>query len=250
MRKFKGIFTSVIDLKVKLMEEFEDQVPPTTRFSVGYFEGRQSTKKWLVSQDDLTAMYSSLKKSGKTDVYLWCDGYSEEADESSRKCKRDDSLGPQSKRATKEKEVDDLAAEIKEIHSKDHNYSDPQYRLWARMIVNGLHSSKDIPPEVPMITGVTPTRPTRRSLEDTVVSTVSAVVKAMASPKMSPVVQQTSSLESQSGVGISPTKAVDIRGKCFTQLSSLKQLFEESIITEEELQEQKSCILNTLRKLS
>ena len=125
----------------------------------------------------------------------------------------DDSLGPQSKRATKEKEVDDLAAEIKEIHSKDHNYSDPQYRLWARMIVNGLHYSKDIPPEVPMITGVTPTRPTRRLLEDTVVSTVSAVVKAMASPKMSPVVQQTSSLESQSGVGISPTKAFDIRGK-------------------------------------
>ena len=66
MRKFKGIFTSVIDLKVKLMEEFEDQVPPTTHFSVGYFEGWQSTKKWLASQDDLTAMYSSLKKSGKT----------------------------------------------------------------------------------------------------------------------------------------------------------------------------------------
>ena len=246
MRKFKGMFTSVIDLKVKLMEEFEDQVLPTTRFSVGYFEGRQSTKKWLVSQDDLTAMYYSLKKSGKTDVYLWCDGRSEETDESSRKRKRDDSFGPQSKRATKKKEVD---AEIKEIHSKEHNYSDPQYRLWARMIVNGLHSSKDIPPEVPMITGVTPTRSTRRSLEDSVVSTISAVVKAMASPKMSPVVQQTSSLESQSGVGISPTKAVDIRGKCFTQLSSLKQLFEESVITEE-LQEQKSCILNTLRKLS
>ena len=84
MRKFKGIFTSVIDLKVKLMEEFEDQVPPTTRFSVGYFEGRQSTKKWLVSQDDLTAMYSSLKKSGKTDVYLWCDGCSEKAQGNAR----------------------------------------------------------------------------------------------------------------------------------------------------------------------
>ena len=143
MRKFKGIFTSVIDLKVKLMEEL-DQVPPTTRFSVGYFEGRQSTKKWLVSQDDLTAMYSSLKKSGKTDVYLWCNGRSEETDESSRKRKRDDSFGLQSKRATKEKEVDDLVAEIKEIHSKEHNYSDPQYRLWARMIVNGLHSSVSI----------------------------------------------------------------------------------------------------------
>ena len=45
IRKFHGKFTSVVDLKVKLMEEFEEQVPPTTRFSVGYFAGRQSTKK-------------------------------------------------------------------------------------------------------------------------------------------------------------------------------------------------------------
>ena len=30
---------TISNLKVKLMEEFEDQVPPTTRFSVGYFGG-------------------------------------------------------------------------------------------------------------------------------------------------------------------------------------------------------------------
>ena len=41
------------------MEEFEDHVPPTTCFSVGYFAGRQSTKKWLITQEDLTAMYSN-----------------------------------------------------------------------------------------------------------------------------------------------------------------------------------------------
>ena len=42
------------------MEEFEDQVPPTTCFPVGYFVGRQSTKKWLVTQEELTAMYTEL----------------------------------------------------------------------------------------------------------------------------------------------------------------------------------------------
>lgn len=41
IRKFHGKF---IDIKVKLMEEFEDQVPPTTCFPVGYFLGWQSTK--------------------------------------------------------------------------------------------------------------------------------------------------------------------------------------------------------------
>lgn len=59
-------------MKVKLMEEFDDQVPPTTRFSVGYFAGRQSTKKWLVTQEDLTAMCAELRQAGKNDVCLWC----------------------------------------------------------------------------------------------------------------------------------------------------------------------------------
>lgn len=30
MRRFGGKFTSIVDLKVKLMEEFENQIPPTT----------------------------------------------------------------------------------------------------------------------------------------------------------------------------------------------------------------------------
>ena len=244
MRSFSGKFSSITDLKVKIMEEFESQVPRTTHFSVGYFEGgRHSSKKWLVTPADLSAMYSTINQSGtKIDIYLWCDGASED---NSRKRKRDSSPAPPSKRVEKEREIDDMVAEIKELHEND-NYSDPQYRLWARMIVNGLHSSKESPPQVPMITGIVPTRASRKSIEDTVASTVSAVVKAIASPQQS----QHNSIEPQLGMGISPTKAVDIRGKCFSQLASLKKLFEESIITEDEMQEQKSSILKTLRKFS
>ena len=249
MRLFNGKFTSIIDLKVKLKEEFEDQVPPTTRFSVGYFECRQSVKKWLVTQDDLTAMYCNMNNDGKTAICLWCEGRSEESSPKSKKRKRDNSNSPtpSSKRATKEKEVDIMAAELKELHSNKadgEKYNDPQYRLWARMIINGFHCSKEKPPQVPMITGITPTRSSRKSLEDTVASTVSAVVKAIASPNSG------TSLQSQPGMGVSPSKAVDIRGKCFAQLASLKQLFEESVITEDELQEQKRSILKTLRKFS
>ena len=80
-------------------------------------------------------------------------------------------------------------------------------------------------------------------MEETVASTVSAVVKAIATP-------QTSHLQSQAPESLSPSKAVDICGKCFAQLSSLKKLFEEAVITEDELKEQKCCILNTLRKFS
>ena len=44
VHQFHGRFSSVIDLKAKLMEEFQEQVPETVSFNVGYFEGRQSTK--------------------------------------------------------------------------------------------------------------------------------------------------------------------------------------------------------------
>lgn len=226
------------------MEEFEENIPPTTRFSVGYFESRQSGKKWLITQEDLAAMYSLMSATGKTDVCLWCDGCDGHDDNNSRKRKKDreSSPAPPSKRAAKEREVDDLAEELKIFE-----YSDPQYRLWARMIINGTHSSKDTPPQVPMITGITPSRPARKTMEETVASTVSAVVKAMATPQTprdNPLQYQVSEM------GLSPSKAVDIRGKCFAQLSSLKKLFEEAVITEEELKEQKGCILNTLRKFS
>ena len=258
IRKFRGKFTSVVDMKVKLMEEFDTQVPPTTRFSVGYFAGRQSTKKWLVTQEDLTAMYAELRQAGKNDVCLWCDGCSEESEsENQRKRKRDGSPGPPSKRAEKEREIDDLVAELKEMHSDKCNLSDPQYRLWARMITNGIHSSKETPPQVPMITGTTPTRTARKSMEETVASTVTAVMKGMGAaqpqktqPNTLAVQSPLTSPNTQTPLGVSPSKAVEIRGKCFSQLASLKQLFEEAVITEEELKEQKCCIFETLRKLS
>ena len=55
IRKFKGKFTSIIDIKWKLMEEFDDQVLPLLHVSFGHFVGCQSMKKWLVTEDDLDA---------------------------------------------------------------------------------------------------------------------------------------------------------------------------------------------------
>ncbi len=151
-QRARGKFTSIVDLKVKLMEEFEDKsLLLHTFLLVTLKDVRQSTKKWLVTQDDLTATYSLMRQSGKTNASL-CDGCSEESD-SQRKRKRDDSPGPTSKRAEKEKDIDDLVTELKEMHSAQHNYSNPQYQLWARMITDGIHFSKETPPHVLMITG-------------------------------------------------------------------------------------------------
>ena len=62
LRKLNGKFSSVIDMKVKLLEEFQELLPCTTEFSVGYFHGRQSVKQWLMNQDDLTNMYTRFEK--------------------------------------------------------------------------------------------------------------------------------------------------------------------------------------------
>ena len=70
VHQFHGQFSSVIDLKAKLMEEFQEQVPETVFFNVGYFEGRQSTKKWIYSQEDLETMYKVC--AAKSEILLWC----------------------------------------------------------------------------------------------------------------------------------------------------------------------------------
>ena len=46
-----------------------------------------------------------------------------------------------------------------------------------------------------------------------------------------------SALPSQGGIEVSPGKAVDIRGKCFSQLANLNKLFDDSILAEGELKE-------------
>ena len=247
MRNVTRKFASVVELKAKLIEEFEKQVPSTLNFSVGYFEGRQSSKKWLISTEDLHAMYFAFQQSGRTDIFLWCDGVCDEDEVTpARKCKRpNDDCPPTSKRAEKESEVDDIAVDLKDLHGD--KYTEPQYRLWARMIINWLHSSRETPPDIPMITGFTPTRRSRRPIEDTVANVVSATVKAMTTHSTNQ--QSSSSSVISQPVGVSPSKVVDISGKCLTQLGNLKKFFEDSVLTEDEWREQKKSILDTLRKL-
>ena len=85
-------------------------------------------------------------------------------------------------------------------------------------------------------------------MEDTVASAVSATVKAMGFQSPTIVPSPSTGIASQV-VGVSPSKVVDIRGKCFTQLGHLKQLFEDAVLTEDEWKEQKTSVLDTLQKL-
>jgi len=139
MRKFRGKFGSVVELKVKLLEEFEDLIPPNLSFSVGFYDGRQSTKRWVCTAEDLSAMYRAHKDHPEKEIRLWCDGRKadeeDDCNETLRNPKRKKtSEPPLTRREEKESQIDDLVAELREKNTT-HELSEPQYRLWARMIM-------------------------------------------------------------------------------------------------------------------
>lgn len=255
MRHFHGMFNSIIDLKVKILEEFEEFVPSNLSFSVGYFDGKQSSKHWLYSQEDLKAMYDAHASNPEKDIRLWCDGKRDIENNDERPLKRKKSST--TPREEREDKVDDLVKELKDKNSAVYDFSDAQYYLWARMIVTGMHSSKDTPPQVPMITGTSSSRKGKSVEKETVISTAASIVKAVANVSNTQIVHSpNSSCQSVSPVhrqlppmGVSPGRAVEIRGKSLTQLSTIKQLYEENVLTEEEYEEQKKIILSGLRKL-
>ena len=120
------------------MEKLGNHVPETINFNVGYFEGKQSKKQWLCCQEDLESMYRTHKNGDE--ITLWC-----EAKTNKRK-KDDDDVPCASKTQNKEAEVDLIFLELKKKHHEI--YEVPKLRLWARMIVGGLHNNTDKPPDI------------------------------------------------------------------------------------------------------
>ena len=125
------------------------------------------------------------------------------------------------------------------------------------MLVTGVHSSKENPSQVPMITGSTPRRQVsqKKGLEDSIISTAAAVVKAVTQNSpcssamvQSPQINQTISEAPNTGQGssVSSGKISEIRGKSYTQLATL---YEDGVLTQHEFQEQKEMILSGLKKL-
>ena len=204
------------------------------------------------------ALYDAYEAYPGKEILLWCEGCSGETSNppSSKRRKKSDNS-----REGQESQVEEIAAELQDMHGDDLQLSELQYRLWARMIATGVYLKKDVPPQVPMITGVAPKRnrksvdvfDERRSLQDSIVSTATAVVKAMSSGNQSTSTLAQSPQIHQNVLGspmpVSPAKAADIRGKSYGQLATLKKLYEDNVLTQEEFEEQKLAILTGLKKM-
>lgn len=196
-------FSTIHHLKEKLIEEFDNQVPAiSSKFQVGYFEGRQSSKIWLCINDDIDAMY---KGQSTSEILLWCDARTAEDDEedlpvsANKRSKQDNGPLAAGKRAQLSEKTQQIVTDLQKQHGDQ--YSMVQYRLWARMITAGIHSMTDNPPAVPAISGTLKKSSIKKKGEN--------------SP---PKVGEGSSL----CIGMSPGRKADIRSKYLEQLSSKK----------------------------
>ena len=99
-------------------------------------------------------MYVHFK--GKKHIPLWCDGKESATDSCDewplKKQKKSKDKDTHSKRVNEqEQELESVFHKLREKHGS--KWSGPQYRLWARAIVSGVHDSDSQPPNAPMFTG-------------------------------------------------------------------------------------------------
>ena len=63
-------FNSLDLLKLRLIETFEDKLPPLSELELGYLEKKTNAKRWIEDRDDLEA-YQAF--SSGDEITLWCD---------------------------------------------------------------------------------------------------------------------------------------------------------------------------------
>ena len=236
-------------MKEKLVDTLSAHLPNLSdEFNVGYFLGRPQTKRWIISEHDLQAMYST----GNEEILLWCDGKSQDTSSKKRKKTNDDEEegdedvpagGKHTKSAcAEERELEDGIHKLQSIHADDYGYG--QYRLWARMIRNNQWKDFNNPPNVPMITGKVPRKEKNsNTVVDTLATAAVAIIKELK--------KDTTSIPSNKGMctlgGMSPGKKVELRSQYLKQLKEIQNLRDEGVLTLEEFQAEKDTILQTLK---
>ncbi len=168
------------DMKIRIMEELGEQVPKTTTFMIGYFEGQKSTnKRWIFNDSDVVAMYDKCADNSK-EIILWCETDEEDREPPRKKPRKSDdsSNGKETIQTKRQDRVVDIAEELKEKHGDELEISEAQFRLWARLYVarlyvSGVHCSLDKPPNV------TPKRAKRMSIEEAIASTAQSFAQAV-----------------------------------------------------------------------
>jgi hypothetical protein len=65
LHHFNAKFSSAMAMRVKLIENFKQQVPDSVTYEAGYYEGQKHAKVWLVTDDDVDGMYDKYPNGGE-----------------------------------------------------------------------------------------------------------------------------------------------------------------------------------------
>jgi len=133
-------FSTVTAIRISMMNEFDDQVPDSVKFNVGYIDERHQMSQF--NREDLSLMYSKYKLGGE--IILWCEGRYREDSRGSRK--RDIEMASKQEQE-REDQVDSVFADLKSKHND--KYTVPQLRLWSRMVCSSIYDDMDKPPDIP-----------------------------------------------------------------------------------------------------
>ena len=232
-------FSSPIQLKERLVDDFKDKLPG--EFDVGYVAKRGNAKRWIHQAADLTSMYKQLGTSDT--ITLFAEGLQTCSSGGKRKRKADD--GP-SGTINHEDEVESVATKLQTMHGD--KYNPQQLKLWARMIVNKQHKNFEEPPDIPIITGgIKKPRKNSDSMSEVICNAAVAITQALTPSKSSP-----HPLPSQKGslIGVSPSSKATLTSNYISQLKSLQELREMGVLSDEEFAEQKRFALDNIRKLN
>ena len=238
-------FTSPLQMKEKLIESFSDHVPGISeigRFSIGFFESRNSVgKRWIVSPEDLEMMYKKFDPG--SEIPLWCDGKSDGKKRSSDDGQEAET--PLSKREKKETNIDNISLELQDKHGNQ--FSGPQYKLWARLIENGQWDNVERPPNIPIFGTTQPKKLQKESTSEVITNAAVAIIEHLRSPPQ----PNTSSagVHSSSNLGISPGKKAKLRKEYLDQLKDIQKLRDDATLTQEEFEQEKQLILQTLKSM-
>ena len=102
-----------------------------------------------------------------------------------------------SKREERECQQQKIYDELKKKHS-DKKYTDPQLKLWAKLIQSRMHDSYDNPPNIPLIIGINTKRtPNQSTLTGAVVTASNAIASALKPPEAQSQSQQNSTPKSK-----------------------------------------------------
>ena len=215
------------DLKELIKEKLGGDVKDCDDFDVGYVQGPGDRVVTIRTEEDLADVWREMR-TPNSKIQLWCDGLrsgntknkkrrrqeqSDSESETDSQPRRQTKKEKKSAQQEREERVEESLDALKKKYGAE--YTQMQYRIWAECIANGLGTLDNAP--------------------------TSSMFKRAGN-------RNGSSKNASTKPSLSPAKIIDNRSKCYRQLSELRNLKDEGLISDKDYDHERSAIMGMLRK--